>query len=96
MKIPGELLKGVFVFNNNHLTDVTFTGDVSVDPMYGLIQLENCLIGFNFEKQGLDQKIAGLFSGLDMPDVSPTDLSTLIFMLYSVIKNQHCIKIQFR
>lgn len=78
VKAPGGLIKGVFVFDNNQLTDATLTGDVSVDPMDGLIQLENRLKGLQVEKQGLDQKIAGLLTDLDMPGVSPTDLSTLI------------------
>ena len=77
-KAPGGLLKGVFVFDNNQVTDVTLTGDVSVDPMDGLLLLEKRLKGLTVEKQGLEQKVAGLLTDLDMPGVAPSDISTLI------------------
>lgn len=78
IKAPGGLLKGVFVFDNNQITDVSLTGDVSIDPMDGLNILEKRLNGLTVEKQGLEQKIAGLVTDLDIPGVVPNDISSLI------------------
>ena len=67
IKAPGGLLKGVFVFDNNQVTDASLTGDVSVDPMDGLIILAKRLNGLTVEKQSLD-----------MPGVAPSDIASLI------------------
>ena len=78
IKAPGGLIKGVFIFDNNQVTDVALTGDVSVNPMDGLNILEDRLKGLTIEKESLEEKLASCISGLDMPGVSTTDLSKLI------------------
>lgn len=78
IKAPGGLIKGVFVFENNTITDASLTGDVSVDPMDGLHILEDRFKGLAVQKENMDQKIEKITTDLDMPGVTSADLAQLV------------------
>ncbi|MDH5404474.1 MAG: hypothetical protein OEY49_18385, partial [Candidatus Heimdallarchaeota archaeon] len=78
IKTNGGLIKGIFVLDNNKITDANLTGDISVDPIDGLSILERKLVGQEVGSEGLRSELTGLLSQLDMPGVTVDELMTLI------------------
>lgn len=83
LKSPGGLIKGIFVIEDDIITDASISGDITIDPIDGLTALENSLKGVSTDKENLINAISATLSKYDSPGVTDNNFVDLIMTAIS-------------
>jgi lipoate-protein ligase A len=78
IKTAAGLLKGIFVFEDKIIKDLTLRGDVSVDPIDGLNIIEQDLIGSSVDQSHLSSVVNQTLAKLDAPGINADDILNLV------------------